>query len=729
MTNPRDLLHQRIKNRFVPTELISRSDVAATFKGSDERGQQPVIIKYYLPTPSTPQLHEEAMRAVRFQAQQRSPRILSVLDFDSHPTGGVWQAMELHAGPNLLRYTRAKGRLSAPQAAALLGGLCDALEPLHAEGRFHGNLKPTNVFLNEQGSPRSVRLGDATGSGLSGVHKLGEARVTFNDPTFFTHEQASGKDLAPTADIGALGLIAYFVLTGRFPFEGRGADKILAEVLIKSGRLEVKPEEVEGAAAEVEALLRLTHACLAKSPAKRPATLSQVRDALLEVGVSAEQGQRASIALAPVNTIAPGDPLTALGRLGPQTSSYEAISLPEDESPRVALETTRREYQASVLGARGATQGMPTALGLAAVSAPPAPPQTLISASRPAASMTLMSAAPPLEVAEAPTTPAPRFTWGEGDDDMRSALSALAAEMGLGELGGLEGLGALGQGQGQGQALDARAEEHDAPPTRELEVDLEAELRSLAEVSASGEWGDEAGQEAGDAWGHEAGDTWGHEAGDTWSHEAGGELLAAELTPPEEMLFMAIGDDEPAASPAAPVHPSPPSAAADDARSPSRSPSLSPSLNINPPSLSQTLGSSTHLEPFGEAGAFPNLPGWQSLMSLRGDSAALAQALARAPLPLTGHLLPFSQFQMQLEGAQLNETFFTEVPKLTLPPLPQAAAAAGGGASAAPSPLEGAGRVEGAAPPPRALPGWAAALALALTLAGGAYAAGVDLEA
>ena len=132
MNNPRDLLQQRIKGHFVPTELISRSEVAFTFKGTDARAQHPIVIKYYLPTPHAPQLQEEVMRAVRFQAQQRSPRILSVIDFDAHSTGGVWEAMELHGGPSLLRSVRAKGRMSAAQVAALIGGLCDALDPLHS---------------------------------------------------------------------------------------------------------------------------------------------------------------------------------------------------------------------------------------------------------------------------------------------------------------------------------------------------------------------------------------------------------------------------------------------------------------------------------------------------------------------------------------------------------------------------------------------------------------------
>ena len=349
MNNPRDLINQRIKGHFTPTELISRSEVAFTFKGIDARSQQPIVIKYYPPHASAPQLVDDVMRAVRFQAQQRSPKLLSVLDFDAHPGGGVWEALELHAGPSLLRAVRAKGRLGAPQTAALMGALCDALEPLHAEGRFHGNLKPTNVFLNEQLSPSALRLSDATGSGLSGVHKVGEARVTFNDPSFFTHEQASGKELTPAVDIGALGLLGYFMLTGRFPFEGRSTDKVLAEVLIKSGRLEVRPDEVEGAPAEVEALLRLVHSCLAKPTAKRPATLGRVREALLEVGVSAVQGQRSSVMISPMHTIAPGDPLSALGRLGPLTTAYETSS-PADLS---MLEVARQEYQAQVLGGGG----------------------------------------------------------------------------------------------------------------------------------------------------------------------------------------------------------------------------------------------------------------------------------------------------------------------------------------------------------------------------------------
>ena len=677
MNNPRDLINQRIKGHFTPTELISRAEVAFTFKGIDARSQQPIVIKYYPPHPSAPQLMDEVMRAVRFQAQQRSPRTLSVLDFDAHPMGGVWEAIELHAGPSLLRAVRAKGRLGAPQVAALLGALCDALEPLHAEGRFHGNLKPTNVFLNEQLSPRALRLSDATGSGLSGVHKVGEARVTFNDPSFFTHEQASSKDLTPAVDIGALGLLGYFMLTGRFPFEGRSTDKVLAEVLIKSGRLEVKPDEVEGAPAEVEALLRLVNSCLAKSPAKRPATLSLVREGLLEVGVSAAQGQRPSVMISPVNTIAPGDPLTALGRLGPLTTAYEA-STPTDLS---MLEAARQEYQAQVMG--GGASSTPTPIGLTAIAELPfsntSASQTLISTPRASAPATLISAMPPLEPSSAAPEPAPRFSWGgEGDDEMSAALSALAAEMGLG-----------------------------------------------AEEQASRSWGGESGRERGDDLGDDLGGDLGGDLGD--------ELLGAEPTPPEEMSFSR--GVELFSDPVRLLPPEPVSGEFAAYQPPPTSPdALGGTLNLKPPSLSQTISSSTYLEDAAGGALFPQLPGWQSLMALRGDPAALAQALSQVPLPLTGHLLPFSQFQLQLEGAQLAETFFADVPKLTLPPL----LAAGAGApdplvesspSLAVSLTGASARVEApSAPQGRHLPGWAVALALAVTLAGGAYMAGVNLE-
>ena len=81
----------------------------------------------------------------------------------------------------------------------------------------------------------------------------------------------------------------------------------------------------------------------------------------------------------------------------------------------------------------------------------------------------------------------------------------------------------------------------------------------------------------------------------------------------------------------------------------------------------------TYLEQVEVSALFPKIPAWQSLVALRDQPQALADALLKIPLPLTGHLLPFSQFQLQIEGIGEEEGFFIGPSEMMLPRLPSLA--------------------------------------------------------
>jgi serine/threonine protein kinase len=339
MNNPRDLINQAIKGHITPTELMNRSEVCFTYKARDSRAQQELILKYYPPLES-PELQAELMSALRAQASHRGPRLVPVVDFGPHPSGGAWVATERVRHPNLLRYVRSKGKLSAQETIGLLIAITDALDGLHEGGAVHGNLKPTNIFLNDRGEARSLRVTDLVDSSLCGIHKVNNAPFTFNDPSFFTYEQASGKEVSASTDIGAIGLIGYFMLTNELPFEGRTTDKLLAAVIINSGRLKLTPSEFEGGETqEAVGLAELLKSCLAKPTSKRPASLRALRASLEALGGVAE--------LPPLEapgprTIAPGDMGALFGASGPQTMMYQSV----DDDAMAMLEAARAEYEA-----------------------------------------------------------------------------------------------------------------------------------------------------------------------------------------------------------------------------------------------------------------------------------------------------------------------------------------------------------------------------------------------
>ncbi len=284
MLQPHLLLQEQIKGRFLPTSLNNRSEIALTFSAMDQQNRRPVILKYYQQNEHR-EIQDQIQRGVMQHAQLRSDYIVPLIDFGVHGQyGGVWCVLSREEAPNLTRFVKAKDGLDAQTTCEILIGLCEALAPLHAEAKIHGNIKPNNIFVKERSNlGLQVLISDILGANLCGVHKANGQRVTYNDPSFFTYEQASGKTIDQQTDLGALGLLAYFMINARLPFQGRTNDKILTSVIISSGRVKVKKDEIKGGPEQKTKLAKLINQCLAKQSSSRPKSLEFFKASLQEI--------------------------------------------------------------------------------------------------------------------------------------------------------------------------------------------------------------------------------------------------------------------------------------------------------------------------------------------------------------------------------------------------------------------------------------------------------------
>ncbi|MFF8969608.1 protein kinase [Streptomyces sp. NPDC014995] len=184
----------------------------------------------FLPTGTrTPrQLHhlrELAEREVELLTRLRAPRLIRM-----HETHTVEDPdrPELD-GATVLVLERAEGSLDALLARApvpgrgpaLLAQVCEGLHQLHHAGWIHGDLKPGNVLLMEDGS---VRLADFNlAAELEGTHAYSPVFATpdYTPPELLWPEVSErGTRVRPTADIWAFGVLAHVVLTGTYPLPG-----------------------------------------------------------------------------------------------------------------------------------------------------------------------------------------------------------------------------------------------------------------------------------------------------------------------------------------------------------------------------------------------------------------------------------------------------------------------------------------------------------------------------
>jgi serine/threonine-protein kinase len=176
--------------------------------------------------------------------------------------------MEYLRGLSLAELVERSGPLPPARVVYLLRQVCGALGEAHAAGLIHRDLKPSNIFAARRGGVDDVAklldFGLVRPAAGRAAHLSGEGQI-IGTPQFMSPEQAAGgRELDERSDIYSLGAVAYYLLTGRPPFEGGSG----IEVLIAHARDPVVPPS--RARADVpEDLERVVLRCLAKDPAER----------------------------------------------------------------------------------------------------------------------------------------------------------------------------------------------------------------------------------------------------------------------------------------------------------------------------------------------------------------------------------------------------------------------------------------------------------------------------
>jgi len=174
-------------------------------------------------------------REARAAAAIGHRNIIEVLDVGATPEGDPYLVMEYLEGESLGALLQRSGRLDLATIAEILGPVLRALQAAHEAGIIHRDLKPENVFLAyPKDGPPEVKVIDF---GISKVKNLDKSQLTrsgamIGTPAYMAPEQASGAtSLDHRADVYAVGVIFYEMLSGRRPFEGDSHVALLAAIL------------------------------------------------------------------------------------------------------------------------------------------------------------------------------------------------------------------------------------------------------------------------------------------------------------------------------------------------------------------------------------------------------------------------------------------------------------------------------------------------------------------
>jgi serine/threonine-protein kinase len=219
-------------------------------------------------------LHDESFperfrREAKAVGRLEHPNIVPIYAYDIE-NGVPWMALRLIPGGALSSLVK-RGRLDPARAVAILKGAAEALTYAHAKGVVHRDVKPQNILLDEQ---ERVYLADfGIARMVEGSDKLTQTGMISGTPQYMAPEQATGTRVDGRADIYALGIVAYELLTGRVPF---AADTPVA-VLMKHVQDPIPlpaPSEVK------EPLVRVLLKALAKRPEDRWPTATAFVSAL-----------------------------------------------------------------------------------------------------------------------------------------------------------------------------------------------------------------------------------------------------------------------------------------------------------------------------------------------------------------------------------------------------------------------------------------------------------------
>ena len=220
----------------------------------------------------------DAYRRQRFVAEARAiarlkhPCIVALYDAAELADGTVYLVMQYVAGQSL-RQALDHAAVPPEQACNIMADVADAVAAAHRAGVIHRDLKPSNILLDELRQPHVCDFGLALEESQQRERK-GECAGTL---AYMAPEQLRGEShqLDGRADIWAVGVILYEMLTGRPPFRGRDRQELTEEILTRDPR---PPRQINarlGRSVE-RACLR----CLEKRPAQRYPTAADVAEDL-----------------------------------------------------------------------------------------------------------------------------------------------------------------------------------------------------------------------------------------------------------------------------------------------------------------------------------------------------------------------------------------------------------------------------------------------------------------
>jgi serine/threonine-protein kinase len=207
-------------------ERIGKGAMGIVYSALDGGTNRQVAVKVMMADlEGDAETRERFYREAKVAGRLQHRNLISVYDMGEED-GRLFMVMELLRGQTLADFLKSRHPLTLENCLDLMSQMCEGLAVAHVHGIFHRDIKPGNIFIQDDGSLKILDFG---------VARLADSSMTASGfivgtPDFMSPEQARGRDVDHRSDIFSTGAVFYYMLSGRKPFAAADLPAVLHKV-------------------------------------------------------------------------------------------------------------------------------------------------------------------------------------------------------------------------------------------------------------------------------------------------------------------------------------------------------------------------------------------------------------------------------------------------------------------------------------------------------------------
>ena len=235
----------RWMERYVIDREIGRGAMGRVMLAADEMVGEPLILKFMHPELTAEESSRERfLREVRYSRKVSHPNVIRVHDM-LFSEGLSAISMEYFESRGIDEFLKEKKFFEVDEGLGILLQVARGMGAAHDQEVIHRDLKPSNILMNAKGVVKIVDFGIASVSSQSGTDStLTQKGSIIGTPAYISPERARGLEADHRADIYALGVIAYCMLTGKLPYTGEPMSLLFQHIEGKAKPLHEVREEI-----------------------------------------------------------------------------------------------------------------------------------------------------------------------------------------------------------------------------------------------------------------------------------------------------------------------------------------------------------------------------------------------------------------------------------------------------------------------------------------------------